>query len=193
MVILLKIKFSLGFTIFISGGADQLLNSKRCLNHLFVSLSLKEVLSVLVGSRPACSAKNIMERPKLATTSMDREIVKLVNESDHKTLAIWASDCAERVLPYFERNFSKDNRPREAINAGRAWVQGEIRMIDARKSAFAAHAAARNTGETITARQLLVQPAMLLLPPMYPVMLFMLQLMLSLLSVMPLKQQILKL
>jgi hypothetical protein len=105
-----------------------------------------------LGTRPSCSAKNIMERPKLAATSMDKEIVKLVNESDHKTLAIWAADCAERVLPYFERNFPEDNRPREAINAGRAWVQGKLRMVDARNAAFAAHAAARDTGEIVTAR-----------------------------------------
>jgi hypothetical protein len=97
-------------------------------------------------------SKNKMERPKLAATSMDKEIAKLVNESDHKTLAIWASDCAERVLPYFERNSPEDNRPREAINVGRAWVRGEIKMGDARKAAFAAHAAARDTGEIITAR-----------------------------------------
>jgi hypothetical protein len=83
---------------------------------------------------------------------MDKEIAKLVNESDHKTLTIWAADCAERVLPYFERNFPEDNRPREAINAGRAWVKGKLRMVDARKAAFAAHAAARDTGEVVTAR-----------------------------------------
>jgi hypothetical protein len=93
-----------------------------------------------------------MERLKLAVASMDKEIAKLVNETDHKTLAIWAADCAEQVLPYFEKNFPEDRRPREAINAGRAWVRGEIKMVDARKAAFASHAAARNAGEIITAR-----------------------------------------
>lgn len=93
-----------------------------------------------------------MERPKLVNASIDKEIAKLANETDHKMLVIWATDCAERVLPYFERNFPEDNRPRESINAGRAWVQGKLRMIDARKAAFAAHAAARDTGEIVTAR-----------------------------------------
>ena len=38
-----------------------------------------------------------------------------------------------------------DERPRAAIAAARDWVGGKIKMTDARKAAFAAHAAARET------------------------------------------------
>ena len=38
-----------------------------------------------------------------------------------------------------------DERPRAAIAAARDWVDGKIKMTDARKAAFAAHAAARET------------------------------------------------
>jgi hypothetical protein len=62
---------------------------------------------------------------------------------NHKTLVIWATDCAERVLPYFEEKYTQDDRPRKAIEAGRTWVRGEIKMTEARRAAFAAHAAAR--------------------------------------------------
>jgi len=62
---------------------------------------------------------------------------------NHKTLVIWATDCAARVLPYFEEKYTQDDRPRKAIEAGRAWVRGEIKMTEARGAAFAAHAAAR--------------------------------------------------
>ena len=34
----------------------------------------------------------------------DERIVKLVSNTDQKTLAHWAIDCAERVLPYFEEH-----------------------------------------------------------------------------------------
>ncbi|WP_206686059.1 putative immunity protein [Kribbella qitaiheensis] len=61
----------------------------------------------------------------------------------HQALAIWATACAEHVLGNFERVVPDDARPREAIEAGRAWVRGELKMTDARKAAFAAHAAAR--------------------------------------------------
>jgi hypothetical protein len=40
--------------------------------------------------------------------------------------------------------FPEDERPRKAIEAGRKWASGEMTMMDARKAAFAAHAAARN-------------------------------------------------
>ena len=75
---------------------------------------------------------------------MDNPIAELVSKLDHKTLVIWATDCAQHVLPYFEEKYPKDNRPRKAIQAGRAWIRGEIAMSEARTAAFAAHAAARD-------------------------------------------------
>jgi len=60
---------------------------------------------------------------------------------------LWAADCAERALPYFEEKCPKDNQPRNAVEAGRAWVRGEIATGEARAAAFAAHAAARNADQ----------------------------------------------
>ena len=65
------------------------------------------------------------------------------NEQDHRLLAVWAADCAEHVLPHFEEKYPKDDRPRKAIEAARAWTRGEIRVSQARTAALAAHAAAR--------------------------------------------------
>ena len=47
-----------------------------------------------------------------------------LDKQDHSSLVLWAADCAERVLPYFEENYPKDNRPRNAIEAGRGCVVG---------------------------------------------------------------------
>jgi hypothetical protein len=66
------------------------------------------------------------------------------DEEDHKSLVLWAADCAEHVLPCFEENYSGDDRPRKAIEAGRAWARGDISVSQARAAAFAAHAAARD-------------------------------------------------
>ena len=66
--------------------------------------------------------------------------------NDHKLLAVWACECAERVLAVFEEVRPDDDRPRRAIEAGRAWVRGYLPMVEARKAAFAAHAAARDAG-----------------------------------------------
>lgn len=81
---------------------------------------------------------------KLVRIDLDQQVTELVGKTDHKTLAIWACDCAERVLPYFERSYPADDRPRRAIEAGRAWARtGVFRMVDIRKASLGAHAAAR--------------------------------------------------
>ena len=61
----------------------------------------------------------------------------------HQKLALWAADCAERVLANFG---DADPRPRAAIDAAREWTNGTLAMAEARKFAFAAHAAAREAG-----------------------------------------------
>ena len=60
---------------------------------------------------------------------------------DHRSLALWATECAEHVLPYFDEEYPKHDRPRKAVEAGRAWARGEVKMSEARAAAAAAHAA----------------------------------------------------
>jgi hypothetical protein len=94
-----------------------------------------------------------MKKSRLAITSMDKIIAELAGRTNHRSLAIWATDCAERVLPYFEERHPKDNRPRKAIEAARAWAKtGVFKMADVRKTALAAHAAAREVEEDNAAR-----------------------------------------
>lgn len=72
-----------------------------------------------------------------------KKIFRLTGKLDKRTLAIWAADCAEHILPYFEKKYPRDKRPRKAIEAARAWIRGETNVTPARKAAVAAHAAAR--------------------------------------------------
>jgi len=67
-----------------------------------------------------------------------------LHKDDHRSLVLHTADVAERVLPYFEEASPKDDRPRTAIEAARAWVRGEMETSDVRAAAFAAHAAARD-------------------------------------------------
>jgi len=62
---------------------------------------------------------------------------KRLDEQDHRSLVLWAAGCAEHVLPYFEEKYPKDDRPRKALEAGRAWVRGGIAMNEARAAATA--------------------------------------------------------
>jgi hypothetical protein len=65
-----------------------------------------------------------------------------LSEGDRRIVAVWAADCAERVLGLFEAEAPGDSRPRDAIARLRAFARGELGVGEARRR-FVAHAAAR--------------------------------------------------
>jgi len=93
------------------------------------------------------------EKSKFSITNIDNEMLELVKNTDQKTLAVWAKDCAERVLPYFNRKYPEDNRPKLALETLQAWIEtGEFKMSIIRKVSLDSHAAAREVGEDSPAR-----------------------------------------
>jgi hypothetical protein len=70
-----------------------------------------------------------------------------LTDEHHRLLADWALGCAEHVLHLFEDQQPGDRRPRDAIEIGRAWMRGELRMTDAHNAAFSANAAARGRAD----------------------------------------------
>jgi len=95
-----------------------------------------------------------MKKSKFSLTQYkDKRIVEIVRKTNHKTLAFWAIDCAERILPYFEEKYPKDHRPRNAIKILQKWINtGVFNMTVIRKASLASHAAAREVGEDNAAR-----------------------------------------
>ena len=81
-----------------------------------------------------------------------------LSEPDRRTVALWAADCAERVLPLFEAE-APDDRARDGIARARAYARGELptageilRRFEAGRAAnsaksLAAIAAARAAGQ----------------------------------------------
>lgn len=67
-----------------------------------------------------------------------------LTDADHRLLALWAASCAEHVLPLFESTQPEDPRPRQAIEHVRAWVLGDVRMMESRAAGGHAMAAARD-------------------------------------------------
>jgi hypothetical protein len=67
-----------------------------------------------------------------------------LRDDNHHLLALWAANCAEHVLHHFEEVRSDDDRPRRAIDLGRAWARGEISWWEARSAGGYANAAARD-------------------------------------------------
>lgn len=90
---------------------------------------------------------------KFSIAHKDEAMLNLVRKTDKKVLAIWAIDCTKRVLPYFNKKYPNDPRPRNAIATLRNWIRtGIFKMAVIRKVALDSHAAAREVGEDTPAR-----------------------------------------
>ena len=95
-----------------------------------------------------------MRNPRFSLRQKDNPVfIELLGKTNHKTAAIWAIDCTERVLPYFEKKYPKDHRPRQAIKMLQKWIDtGLFSMSVIRKASLDSHAAAREVGKNNSAR-----------------------------------------
>lgn len=66
-----------------------------------------------------------------------------LRDEDHQLLALWAADCAEHVLHFFDYEQPGDTRPWDAVAAARAWAEGRTPMMEARALGGHAMSAAR--------------------------------------------------
>ena len=67
-----------------------------------------------------------------------------LSEADRRIVALWAADCAERVLGLFEAEAPEDGRPRDAIARTRAFARGELSVAGEIRRRFVAGRAARD-------------------------------------------------
>ena len=78
----------------------------------------------------------------------DIRMKELIENTDHKVLAIWAIDCLERFLPYLDEKYPSEERPRTAVRILKSWINDEITMWEARKYCWEVLAFAREIEET---------------------------------------------
>jgi hypothetical protein len=110
----------------------------------------------------ACGAADgeILDELKKRYLHTHQEFWIFFNVDDHKALALWAAECAERVLPFFEEKYPQDTRPGEAIRILREWVAtGKFSMPVIRGASLAAHAAAREVREADAAARFAARAA----------------------------------
>ncbi len=94
-----------------------------------------------------------MRKSRFSLEQQKAGFIELVEQTDQKTLAVWAVDCAMRVLPYFEEAYPDDRRPRQAVETLQEWIRtGVFKMAVIRKASLDSHAAARDVGEDNPAR-----------------------------------------
>lgn len=94
-----------------------------------------------------------MKKEKFSLSLKEKqEYLKIIKNCDKKILALWAIDCAERVLPYFENRFVNDKRPRIAINTLKHWINtGIFSMKVIRKASLDSHKAAKEINKNNSA------------------------------------------
>jgi len=76
-------------------------------------------------------------------------LLTLIENQKHRTLVLWALEYAEELANKFETKYPNETRPREAVNACRAWAHGEVKMPFAKKAIHAAHNAATEIADDI--------------------------------------------
>ncbi|MBK8446702.1 MAG: hypothetical protein IPL41_08510 [Micropruina sp.] len=65
-----------------------------------------------------------------------------LSEADRRAVALWAADCAERVLALFEAEAPSDGRPADALARARAFGDGELDAAGQIRERFVAGRAA---------------------------------------------------
>ena len=76
-------------------------------------------------------------------------LLTLIENQNHRTLVLWALEYADELASKFESKYPNETRPREAVNACRAWARGEVKMPFAKKAIHAAHNAATEIADDI--------------------------------------------
>ena len=66
-----------------------------------------------------------------------------LKKEQHYQLMIWASECAENVLPLFGETI--DERLQNALLTAKEWAKGNASVGDAMKASVAAHTVARES------------------------------------------------
>ena len=67
----------------------------------------------------------------------------LIDQSNRRVLILWVLELAEETALQLAERYPEDLRPREAIDAARAWATGEIKMPIAKQAILNCHAMAK--------------------------------------------------
>jgi hypothetical protein len=82
-----------------------------------------------------------------------QSIMRLIETQSKVTIANWCVNYAEEhLLPIFEKAYPDDLRPRGALTAAREWLDGKIKLPEAKKRILDCHEAAREAEANPAAR-----------------------------------------
>ena len=71
------------------------------------------------------------------------DLAMLFRDQSHRILVLWALDLAAGSVAGLEEKYPDETRPREALEAARAWAAGKIKMRLAQRKILDCHAFAK--------------------------------------------------
>ncbi|MDP4090607.1 MAG: hypothetical protein Q8930_15255 [Bacillota bacterium] len=77
-----------------------------------------------------------------------QELIKLIQLQNHRTLVMWALDCAKLPLEQFETKYSDERRPRTCLELCADWSRGKIKMPIAKQAILDSHAVAKEINDS---------------------------------------------
>jgi hypothetical protein len=98
-----------------------------------------EMLLRWSGGRRSMSVLEVMELDAVSVEDRLWVAIRALNKKDRR---LFACDCAEHVLPIYEKYYPDDSRPREAIETMRRYARGEATKEELEIANNAAYAAA---------------------------------------------------
>lgn len=72
-----------------------------------------------------------------------QELIKLIQLQNHRTIVMWALDCAKLPLEQFEAKYPEERRPRICLDLCETWARGKIKMPIAKQAILDSHTVAK--------------------------------------------------
>ncbi len=71
-------------------------------------------------------------------------LIERMQIQNHRTLVLWALDCATQTLEHFEGKYPEDQRPRRCIEMCSEWARGKVKMPIAKRAILESHAVSKS-------------------------------------------------
>lgn len=78
-----------------------------------------------------------------------QELRRLIEQQKHRTLVMWALECAKAPLSQFEEKYLHELRPRKALDLCEDWARGKIKMPVAKRAILDAHTVAKEIDDDV--------------------------------------------
>jgi len=78
-----------------------------------------------------------------------QNLIRLIELQKHRTIVMWAFECAQIPLELFEEKYPAESRPGIALEICKAWAKGEVKMPVAKKAILDAHATAKDINDDV--------------------------------------------